>query len=293
MESDETAELIGTLRRIAAELGTDSVSRPEFLRRSGFSERKVQRLFGGYNRFVEAAGLVPRRFSTSDAPMYSDEDMVDEVVRVLRLPGSKLTRIFFEQNSRISTSACERRFGDWINTLKATVPCLDPDQDAALLARLQEYTAPTLALPRRPESTPQPAESHVSGDNDEQEVSPSVAKDRPAPLPAFRGNLYGDFINFRGLQHAPLNEEGVVFLFGMVCRELGYVGRDRQARVPRLRSEAGDSTRNVAAGAHRVRVQGTYLLLTQPRSRPVRSYRVLGGQLARLPSHLARRIDED
>ena len=35
-------------------------------------------------------------------------------------------------------------------------------------------------------------------------------------------NFYGDFINFRGLQHAPVNEQGV-FLFGMICKELGYV----------------------------------------------------------------------
>ena len=221
MESDEKEELIGTLRRIAAELGTDSVSRPEFLRRSGFSERKVQRLFGGYNGLVEAAGLVPRKFPTSDAPMYSDEDMLDEVVRVLRLPDSKLTRIFFEQNSSISTSACERRFGGWINTLKAAAPCLDPVQDAPLLARLQEYTAPALPLPSRSSGTPQPTEPRVSVDADEHEVSAAVAEDRP--VPASRGNLYGDFINFRGLQHAPLNEQGVVFLFGMICRELGYV----------------------------------------------------------------------
>lgn len=44
-EPDEREELIGALRRIAAELGTDSASRPEFLRRSGISERKVQRRY--------------------------------------------------------------------------------------------------------------------------------------------------------------------------------------------------------------------------------------------------------
>ncbi|MFQ6083483.1 MAG: hypothetical protein ACE5WD_09000 [Candidatus Aminicenantia bacterium] len=37
------------------------------------------------------------------------------------------------------------------------------------------------------------------------------------------GTAYGPFLNFRGLQHAPLNEQGVVFLFGMVCFELGFV----------------------------------------------------------------------
>jgi hypothetical protein len=34
---------------------------------------------------------------------------------------------------------------------------------------------------------------------------------------------YGPFVNFRGLQHAPINEQGVVFLFGMVAFDLGYV----------------------------------------------------------------------
>ena len=37
-----------------------------------------------------------------------------------------------------------------------------------------------------------------------------------------RRPTYGDPIEFRGLRHAPVNENGVVFLFGMVARELGY-----------------------------------------------------------------------
>ena len=34
--------------------------------------------------------------------------------------------------------------------------------------------------------------------------------------------LYGEPIDFRGLRHAPINEQGVVFLFGMISRELGF-----------------------------------------------------------------------
>jgi len=30
-------------------------------------------------------------------------------------------------------------------------------------------------------------------------------------------------LNFRGLQHAPINEQGVVFLFGVVAHELGFL----------------------------------------------------------------------
>ena len=41
--------------------------------------------------------------------------------------------------------------------------------------------------------------------------------------PKSGGRLYGSVVNFRGLQHAPINEQGVVFLFGMVALELGFI----------------------------------------------------------------------
>lgn len=216
MESDEREELIQLLRDISGELRTDSVSRSEFLRRSGVSERKVQRLFGSYNSLVEAAGLVPRRFPNAETPIYSDDDMVDEIARVLRLPDSKLTTIFFEQHSRMSLSACQRRFGGWINALKAAAEKLNAERDAGLLERIREYTAPALPLPRVPTMAIDVA---LASDGEEELDVPVV--DHLAPL--VQGNIYGDFINFRGLQHAPVNEQGVVFLFGMICRELGYV----------------------------------------------------------------------
>jgi hypothetical protein len=43
-------------------------------------------------------------------------------------------------------------------------------------------------------------------------------------LPNAKGpvQLFGEPIDFRGLRHAPINEQGVVYLFGMVSRELGF-----------------------------------------------------------------------
>jgi hypothetical protein len=35
-------------------------------------------------------------------------------------------------------------------------------------------------------------------------------------------SVIGDIINFRGMGHAPTNEQGVVALFAMVARDLGY-----------------------------------------------------------------------
>jgi hypothetical protein len=34
--------------------------------------------------------------------------------------------------------------------------------------------------------------------------------------------FYGEPFDFRGLRHSPINEQGVVYLFGMVSRELGF-----------------------------------------------------------------------
>lgn len=34
---------------------------------------------------------------------------------------------------------------------------------------------------------------------------------------------FGPPLNFRGLRHEPINEQGVVFLFGMVAHDLGFL----------------------------------------------------------------------
>lgn len=44
-------------------------------------------------------------------------------------------------------------------------------------------------------------------------------------LPPKRGRspYFGEPMDFRGLRHAPINENGVIFLFGMVSYELGFI----------------------------------------------------------------------
>lgn len=44
--------------------------------------------------------------------------------------------------------------------------------------------------------------------------------------------IYGDPIDFRGLRHEPVNEIGVVFLFGMVAKQLGYLVEAIQGGFP-------------------------------------------------------------
>ena len=60
------------------------------------------------------------------------------------------------------------------------------------------------------------------------------------------GIVYGAPINFRGLRHAPVNEQGVVYLFGMVAYELGLVVESVQIAFPDCEAkQCIDSRRNL------------------------------------------------
>ena len=66
---------------------------------------------------------------------------------------------------------------------------------------------------------------------------------------------YGDPIDFRGLRHEPVNESGVVFLFGMVARELGYLVEAVQAGYPDC-----EGKRQIGPGKwQRVRIEFEYM----------------------------------
>jgi hypothetical protein len=44
-----------------------------------------------------------------------------------------------------------------------------------------------------------------------------------SPVQSRRERLMGPALNFRGFLHEPISEQGVVFLFGMVAKELGFI----------------------------------------------------------------------
>jgi len=54
-----------------------------------------------------------------------------------------------------------------------------------------------------------------------------------ATLSAGAGAFYGDYMDFRGLKHEPVNEQGVVYLFALVAKDLDFT-------VEAIRSECPD-----------------------------------------------------
>jgi len=66
---------------------------------------------------------------------------------------------------------------------------------------------------------------------------------KPSVTPSATQRQYGSHINFRGLLHEPINEQGVVFLFGMVAKELGYTVESVQVGFPDCEAKRPSRTR--------------------------------------------------
>jgi hypothetical protein len=136
----------------------------------------------------------------------------------------------------------EKRFGPWSAVpLKfrefadgkpewADVVALLPIENARAA-----FSAPSPLVSTQPSADSVPTPSHRHSQLD----------DRPT---------YGNPIDFRGLRHEPVNEQGVVFLFGMVARELGYHVEAVQTGYPDC-----EAKRQVDAGKwQRVRIEFEY-----------------------------------
>ncbi len=72
-------------------------------------------------------------------------------------------------------------------------------------------------------------------------VASTFARLRPTPIGV--SSVYGDPIGFRGLRHAPVDVGGVIFLFGMVARELGFNVEAMSSGFPRC-----EAKRQIAPG---------------------------------------------
>lgn len=94
----------------------------------------------------------------------------------------------------------------------------------------QPASHPTDGSPPEPDAGPPADETPLARDSvatSRHGVAGYVGRDSVAASPrkaaGWKPVVYGEPIDFRGLRHAPVNEQGVVYLFGMVACELGFL----------------------------------------------------------------------
>lgn len=196
--------IINEFKRIAKELGKQSISRREFLSNSNVSEWHILKIFGSYNDAVIAAGLKPIPKAIRPSP----EEIFEEMFRVFNEEGHICSALEFGRKSKFSRDLPARVFGSWEKALLSFSEWMKTSgRDIQSISFPLDKKKPSI------ESAAKRDKRIEIGKKDIQDIAyESIGSSR-----------YGSFINFRGLLHAPINEQGVVFLFGMVCFELGFV----------------------------------------------------------------------
>lgn len=204
------ADLIQAVQRASKKQGRP-LSRSDFERISGISQHHVYRLFpdGGWSELKARAGIArhPRHHEKLE-----DDEILSEFHSVASELGSIPTWTQFDSRARISADVLRRRFGGRRGVLERYRSWIEQrDAGSPLLGELHESRkqARKPANQTRP-PTPESTSAWERGD----------------------GPQYGAPIDFRGLRHAPINEQGVVLLFGMVSRELGFLVEAVHAAFP-------------------------------------------------------------
>jgi len=203
--------LIEAAKAAAEKVGLD-ISRADFTRVTGINDYQIGLLFpeGRWSEVKSLAGL--DRHPRHNVPL-DDEAILKELHRVASELGKIPTWSLFTHKAKISADVVRRRFGGLQNTLSAYRDWLEKTEpESYLLEQLH-------AMSRHEIPTPP-----VVIDNATPPPSTSWSK--------IDGPVYGAPIHFRGLRHAPVNEQGVVFLFGMIAYELGFIVEAVHATFP-------------------------------------------------------------
>ena len=191
-------------------------SRTEFKIRSGMSEYQVLRHFPSWREAVRAAGLEPDATNIR----LDDDALLQDWGEIVRKNRQIPTRDQYRREGSFSPGAFEKHFGPW----------------SAIPAKFKQFaqgkTAWADVIALLPVATAKRTGASAStGASFGEPAAPSILNRQKYPKLSDRPT-YGNPIDFRGLRHEPVNEQGVVFLFGMVAKELGYMVEVVQTGYP-------------------------------------------------------------
>ncbi len=202
-------QILDSIGAIARGLGRAPTC-SEFVRLAGISEYFVSQCFSSWNDAVRSAGL---HANTMNVRLEDSELLRDwgETVRTNRaIPARRAYRRVGKYDPR----TLERRFGPWSSL---------PEGFLNFSKDKPEWADVVALLPARA-----PNHEHESNGASAFPIQPK--KTRHVPLKDRA--TYGNPTHFRGLRYEPVNEQGVVLLFGMLAKELGYMIEAVQTGFP-------------------------------------------------------------
>jgi nucleotide-binding universal stress UspA family protein len=214
-------EILNAIKKLAEELGR-APSLPELRDKTGISPRQVRRAFLNYSCALKACGLEKGGAGYTTPMNALFKDWAELTRKLGRVP--KLAE--YEMYARYSAKPLLTRFGIW-GEVPAGLLFVAEEQgwgegweDVLEVARAHLRAAgKVVRRSRTPKGTPN---------------APKILKDRPT---------YGPPLVRAPLAHGPTNEQGVLFLFGAIAEELGFLVTHVQTGFPDV-----EAMREVAPG---------------------------------------------
>jgi hypothetical protein len=199
---DEKDRILQEIRRVAQTIAPGPLTQDAFKRESVISWSKVRYYFGSWNKAVESAGLLPnpKGIPVSGYKRVSDEELLEAIGNLWIKGGRRPTEDFMNSLGTFSVKPYRKRWGTF---------------SAAVDIYVSKYGIPEIK-----------AIGAYEPEKHEKIKAPVIIPKTYKPLPTAekkRPIIYGEPIDFRGLRYAPVNEQGVVYLFGLVSRELGFL----------------------------------------------------------------------
>jgi len=186
----------------------------EFVARTRVTKHSVLRHFPRWNEAIKAAGLEPCRVYVRPA----NNDLLKDWADVVRKKRGLPSRSAYLVTGKYYPRTIEKRFGGWPAVPEAFRKFAKGKRAWADVVALLAVAAPNgkqLTAGTNPQGCRLPSrQARHALQRWPRETGHATLKDRAT---------YGNPMDFRGMRHEPVNEQGVVLLFGMLAKELGYM----------------------------------------------------------------------
>ncbi|HDP94073.1 MAG TPA: hypothetical protein ENN40_01800 [Candidatus Aminicenantes bacterium] len=195
-------EIIREIQKVAAGLGVRYLKQQDFILNSTIPINTVKYHLGTWAQAAKSAGLeMPRGYSQEENPeLVQDDELLRELVRLYRLGGKPPTADIVKAHGAFSLEYYTSR---WQSLERALWKARELFPDAF---------QPVAAAP--PPNVPA-----SEADTSPIRLIPQTIKPK-RPVKVER--RLGEPVDFRGIRYAPVDRDGVLFLFGMLATELGF-----------------------------------------------------------------------
>jgi AcrR family transcriptional regulator len=222
MERKETKEeIIAAIKKCAAELG-HAPTVAEVRKATKLTKFAICRHFANFEAALSASGLIPKGPGYAISEMALFVDWAGLVRKLGRVP----TMTEYEIDGRYSIRPMKRRYKGWIHLPAGMLEFARKNQLEGEWGDVLDVVSRYLALAEEQGRTSGRVNAHYLKPHASPEGAGwrmKLREDQP---------VYGTPLLPTPLSHSPTNELGVVFLFGVVARELGFMVMRLQAAFP-------------------------------------------------------------